>query len=78
MTYVMGQPFIVGRYTVAVVSRQAVEGRRLGRQGIGLACHKEPAFVVVQDGQGRAVLNMMGQEVPMAEVAALCPAVTAL
>lgn len=78
MTYVLGKPFVAGGYTVAVVSRQGVEGRSLGRKKIGLVCHKEPAFVVVQDGKGRAALDMMGAKVPMAQVAALCPAAATL
>ena len=77
MKYVLGKPFKAGRYKVAVVSRQGVDGRSMGGQGVALACHKEPAFVVVQEGQGRVVLDMMGAEVPLADVATLCPAVTA-
>lgn len=77
MTYVLGEPLAVGRYRVAVVSRQAVDARTIGRKGVALLCHKEPAFVVVQDGQEIAALDMMGAEVSLAQVQALCLAVEA-
>lgn len=78
MTYVLGEPFLVDRYKVAVVSRQSVGTHVVGRHGIALQCSKTPAFVVVLDGQGRAVLDMSGAKVPVAQASALCPAIDAL
>lgn len=78
MTYVLGSPFVVGRFTVVVVSRQTVNARKVGRKGVAVACHKVPAYVVVQNRQDRSVLDMSGAKVPMEEVLALCPAVETL
>ncbi|MCK0097324.1 hypothetical protein MWU60_17230 [Yoonia sp. F2084L] len=78
MSYVLGKPFVAGRFRVAIISRHLVSGHRVGRQGIALHCTKAPAFVVVQDGQGRAVLDMTGAKVAMEKVSALCPEVTTL
>lgn len=76
--YHLGKPFTVDRYTITIVSRQSVDGRQIARQGVALLCSKQPAYVVVQDGQGSAVLDMTGAKVPLDEVAALCPDVAKL
>jgi hypothetical protein len=78
MRYVLGKPFVAGGFTIAVVSRQAVQGHVAGRNGLAAFCSKAPAYVVVQDGQGRAVLDMTGAKVALEEVRALCPEVATL
>ncbi len=75
MSYVLGKPFVVGGFTVAVVSRLVVGGHVTGRHGLAAYCSKAPAYVVVQDGQGRAALDMTGATVALEEVSALCPEV---
>jgi hypothetical protein len=77
MRYVLGKPIVVGRFAIAIVSRQVADARSIGGKGVAMMCHKEPAFVVVQDGQRRAVLDMMGAKVSMAKIEALCPALVA-
>lgn len=71
MNYILGEPIETGRFTVAIVSRQAVAAR-----GTAFLCSKQPVYVVVRDGQGRAILDMTGAKVPLEEVQTLCPAVT--
>jgi hypothetical protein len=78
MSYVLGQSFEAGGYTIAVVSRQVVGGQVIGKCGVAVQCFKSPAYVVVQNRQGRAVLDMTGAKVALAEVTALCPEVGAL
>lgn len=78
MSYVLGPPFVTGGYTISVVSRHVVGGQVIGRHGVALHCAKAPAYVVVQDGQDRAVLDMTGAKVALEEVSALCPAVARL
>jgi len=76
MKYVLGDPIVSGRYTVAIVSRQAIAGRHRKGQGVSGICSKQPVYVVVRQGKGRAVLDMTGAKVPLEEVQAPCPAVT--
>jgi len=76
MKYVLGDPIVSGGYTVAIVSRQVVAGRQRKARGISGFCCKQPVYVVVRKGEGRAVLDMSGAKVPLEEVQALCPAVT--
>jgi hypothetical protein len=78
MSFVLGEPFDVGGYRVAIVSRQVVGGHVIGRGGVALHCTKAPAYVVVDDGQGRVVLDMTGAKVMLEEVSTLCPAVATL
>jgi len=78
MTYVLSKPFKVGRYKIAVVSRQTIGAGQLGRKGVALAGQKEPAFVVLQEGRSSSALDMMGAKVPFAKVLALCPSAKAL
>jgi len=78
MTYVLSKPFKVGRYKIAVISRQTIGADLLGRKGVALAGRKEPAFVVVQDGHSGSALDMTGAKVPIAKVVELCPSVKAL
>lgn len=78
MTYALGKPIVVGRFTIAIVSRQALDACRVGRNGAALLGHKEPVYVVVRDGRGKAMLDMTGAKVAQAKVEALCPAVAYL
>ena len=78
MTYVLSKPFKVGRYKIAVISRQTIGADLLGPKGVALAGRKEPAFVVVQDGHSGSALDMTGAKVPIAKVVELCPSVKAL
>ena len=78
MTYVLSKSFELGRYKIAVVSRQTIGADLLGRKGVALAGRKEPAFVVVQDGHSGSALDMTGAKVPIAKVVELCPSVKAL
>ncbi len=78
MTYVLGKPFVVDRYTIAIVSRQMVGANPVGGRGLALACSKEPAYVVVMDAQGKTFLDMSGAKVPLDMVAARCPSVAKL
>ena len=78
MSYVLGAPFVAGGFTIAVVSRLVVDGHVIGRFGLAAYCSKAPAYIVVQDGKGRAVLDMTGTKVALEEVSALCPEVATL
>lgn len=85
MRYVLGEPFVLDRYRVAVVSRQRAVGHAVDQGAermpkhrpapkiVMLACQKEPAFVIVRDGQVTVALDMSGAKVDLAAVAAICP-----
>ena len=75
MSYVLGKPLTAGRFVVRVVSWQVVAGRTIGPAGVAVHCSKTPAYVVVQDGPGRAALDMSGTRVTLKHVQTLCPEV---
>lgn len=78
MSYVLGKPIRAGRFTITVVSRQTVAGQKIGQRGFALFCAKAPAYVVVQDGPDRMMMDMTGAKVTAEEVRAVCPAIAAL
>lgn len=78
MTYHLGKPQDVGGYRIAVVSRQIVTARPVGRRGAYCYCGKEPAFVLLRRKHVTTAMDMTGRKVTIAQVAALCPAAAEL
>ncbi len=78
MSYVLEEPYVAGRFAVAIISRQVAGSDAIGRHVVALHGTKVPVYAVIWDGQRVAVLDMTGAQVAPAKIVALCPAVKAL
>ncbi|MGJ8623104.1 MAG: hypothetical protein ACSHW1_10015 [Yoonia sp.] len=78
MSYVLDKPRVTQGLRIAIVSRQIVDGRTIAGRGVALRCDKTPAYVIVQNGKERTVLDMTGVQVEWGKVSTLCPAVNDL
>lgn len=78
MSYILDKPCVTHGLCITIVSRQIVDGQTIAGRGVALGCNKTPAYVIVQNGKERTVLDMTGAQVEWDKVSTLCPAVNDL